>query len=287
MSTIFPIGLALGEAFYDRVQERQTLQNHIQHGIHTVLIAPRRFGKTSLIKKVLDDTETPHIWLDFMTLTSKTEAQARFLVHIGDLIVTIAKSEKQVKQWAKKYFALFKPEISIGIPGFLKITLKPEHIPHEGLATALLKLDQLAQDAGIRLAIICDEFQEIMQIDQDATLQASIRHAAERAQAITYLFSGSKHQPLRRLFNGKQNPLYQLCEQMTLERIAKADYVSYLTVEEKKKWKHPLSDTVLARIFFHTDYYPKYVNALCAKLWFHTQAPTPEVVDACWQSYID
>ncbi len=286
MSRMFPAGIAMGEAFYDRVQERKNLSENISHGIHTVLVAPRRFGKTSLIKKVLDDTKTPFIWLDFMAITSGEEAQIRFLNHISELIVSIAKTETRLKQLITKYFSLFKPELSIGIPGVLKVTFKPESISHAGVTEALSNLDRLAQDANIRIVIVCDEFQEIVNIDKDATLQASIRHAAERSQSTTYLFSGSRHKPLRRLFTGKQNPLYELCDQMTIERISEKDYREYLQKEAKKKWGYELNESILNKIFTYTDYYPKYINALCAKIWFNELEPTPELVDTLWENYI-
>lgn len=286
MSTHFPAGLALGEAFYDRKQERINLNININKGIHTVLIAPRRFGKTSLIKKVLDESGIPYLWLDFMTITSKEEAQKRFLSHISELIVKIAKTEDRLKAFITKYFAMFKPEISVGVPGFLKVTLKADDSTTMDLTEALLRLDHLAQDSKIRIAIVCDEFQEIVRIDTASTLQALIRHAAERSQFITYLFSGSKHQPLRRLFTGKQNPLYELCDQMTIERISEKDYREYLQKEAKKKWGYPLSEIILKKIFHYTDYFPKYVNALCAKLWFNELEPSPELIDKLWEDYI-
>lgn len=286
MGSIFPVGLAIDEAFYDRVSERKALKGNIKNGIHTALIAPRRFGKTSLIRKVLDENKIPHVWLDFMVITSKEEAQTRFLDHISELIIRVAKTEERVRKLVVQYFNAFKPEISVGIPGFLKITFRSEKISHAGVSEALLNLDRLAQDAGKRFVVVCDEFQEITAIDKDSTLQASIRHAAERSQFITYLFSGSKHQPLRRLFTGKKNPLYELCDQMTITRISEKDYVDYLQKEAQKKWGYPLSDTVLRKIFTYTDYYPKYINALCAKVWFSELDPTPELVDALWEDYI-
>ena len=120
MSMQFTAGLALGEAFYDRKQERINLKTNINKGLHTVLIAPRRFGKTSLIKKVLDESDTPYLWLDFMTVTSKEEAQKRFLSHIVSLLLRIAKTEDRLKALITKYFARFKPEITDRGPWILK-----------------------------------------------------------------------------------------------------------------------------------------------------------------------
>jgi len=286
MNLIFPAGLAMGEAFYDRVEERAKLKSNIGHGIHTVLVAPRRFGKTSLIRKVLDDAKIPHIWLDFMAITSKEEAQSIFLNHISGLIVKIAKTEDRLKELITKYFSLFKPEITVGIPGLLKVTFKPEVISHVGVTDALINMDQLARDAGVRYAIVCDEFQEIINIDKNSSLQASIRHAAERSQSVTYLFSGSKHQPLRQIFSGKKNPLYELCDLMSIDRISEEDYRIYLQAEAKKKWGYELSEAILRKIFNYTDYYPKYINALCARIWFGEAEPSAELIDSLWEDYI-
>lgn len=286
MNTPFPAGLAMGDAFYDRVQERKNLQQNILHGMHTVLIAPRRFGKTSLIKKVLEENSLPHLWLDFMVITSIEDAESRFLSHIAELIVTLAGNESRLKNILHQYFNRFKPEISLGIPGFLKVTFQAETVAHGALTEVLLTLDTLAQNSHKQMVIVCDEFQEIVNIDKNATLQASIRHAAERSQAITYLFSGSRHQPLRRLFTGKQNPLYELCDHMTIERVPETEYRQYLQCEAKKKWGYELSEAILQKIFQYTDYYPKYINALCAKLWFHEAEPSETLVDELWQHYI-
>lgn len=76
------------------------------------------------------------------------------------------------------------------------------------------------------------------------TLQASIRHAAERSKSITYLFSGSKHRPLKKLFFGKDNPLYHLCDQLTLERISEIGYQEFLNHAAKEKWGEELPSEV-------------------------------------------
>ena len=73
---------------------------------------------------------------------------------------------------------------------------------------------------------------------------------------------------------------------MTIESISEEDYRDYLQAEAKRKWGYPLNEAILKKIFHYTDYYPKYVNALCAKIWFSELEPTPELVDKLWEDYI-
>lgn len=42
-----------GDYFTDREEETRRLEANLTHGINTVLISPRRWGKTSLVKKVI------------------------------------------------------------------------------------------------------------------------------------------------------------------------------------------------------------------------------------------
>lgn len=285
MIELFPRGIAQGKAFYDRKEERKKLKQNIEHSIHTVLLAPRRFGKTSLMTQVLYENEMEHIWVDFMTITSKEELQTKLLQKISELVVKIVPTTEKLKILALKYFSALKPEIIFSLPG-VALTLHPGKFSKDNIIDALINLDKLAKDSNKRIVVVFDEFQEIIKIDENATLQGSIRHAAERAKNITYLFSGSKHKPLRRIFNGKENPLYSLCDVMELSKIADQDYIEYINKAAIEKWKAPINGDILAKILSYSDRYPRYINALCGALWASDQTPTIKLVDELWMSYV-
>jgi len=285
MIELFPRGIAQGKAFYDRKEERKKLKQNIEHTTHTVIIAPRRFGKTSLMTQVLYENKIDHIWVDFMTITNKEEMQTKLLQKISEMIVKIAPATEKLKILALKYFGKLKPEIMLSLPG-VALTLHPGKFSKDNVIDALINLDKLAKDSNKRIVVVFDEFQEILKIDENATLQGSVRHAAERATNITYLFSGSKHRPLRHIFNGKENPLYALCDVMELQKIADQDYVEYINKAAIEKWGAPINDDVLTNILSYSDRYPRYINALCGALWASDQTPTFKLVAKLWESYI-
>ncbi|MCL5261136.1 MAG: hypothetical protein M1561_05630 [Gammaproteobacteria bacterium] len=285
MIKLFPSGIAQGKAFYDRIQEQKKLKQNIDNTIHTALIAPRRFGKTSLMTQVLLENKFDYVWIDFMTITSRKDACNKILQKVGELIVKIAPVTEKLKKITSKYFSALKPEITIKLPG-VALNLHPNIQNNDSVIDLLNNLDKLAVDIKKRIVIVFDEFQEILRIDADSTLQASIRHAAERAKKITYLFSGSKHLPLRRMFNGKENPLYALCEIMELSKIPTAEATAFINQEATKKWGSPLDNAVLAQILNYSDRYPKYINALCSAIWLNDKKPKTEIVDELWRSYI-
>ena len=286
MTNLFPRGVARGEAFYDRHDERRKLKQNIANIIHTVLIAPRRYGKTSLMNQVLYENKLEHLWFDFMTITSKEDVQEKLLHKIGELISRIIPTTNKLKKLSYKYFRKLRPEITFSIPG-VSLTLKLyEKNNREGIVEALTSLDNLAQELNTRLVVVFDEFQEILRIDKDSTLQGAIRHAVERSKHITYLFSGSKHRPLRHIFSEKENPLYTLCEILEIGKIAKNEYIAYINKVATEKWGKPMTSEVIDLILTRSDYYPKYINILCASVWLVDEEPTVESVTKLWNSYI-
>jgi len=135
---IFPRGVAQGESFYDRVNERKKLKQNIEHNVHTVLIAPRRYGKTSLMNQVLYENKTNHVWIDFMTVTNKEDAQTKILQKIGELITKIVPVTEKLKKALEKYFSALRPEIIFKIPGAsfsLKLS-KGKNAQEEGVTEA-------------------------------------------------------------------------------------------------------------------------------------------------------
>ena len=61
----FPLGLAKGQTFLGRASELTLLQRNIKAGRHTLLIAPRKYGKTSLIKEAIKKVKYPSVDVDF------------------------------------------------------------------------------------------------------------------------------------------------------------------------------------------------------------------------------
>ncbi len=77
MEKPFVFGVATsGDNFTDREKETQRLLLNFTHGVNTILISPRRWGKTSLVKKVaqLAQTKTRKIvYLDIFSCRTESE----------------------------------------------------------------------------------------------------------------------------------------------------------------------------------------------------------------------
>lgn len=74
MQNPFVFGKAAeGVHFTDRKQDALRLSANLSHGINTVLISPRRWGKTSLVKKVIEDVSSDEIKVVFIVAEVKRQ----------------------------------------------------------------------------------------------------------------------------------------------------------------------------------------------------------------------
>ena len=64
MEKAFVYGMTVkGENFTDRTKETSRLKLNFENGMNTIIISPRRMGKTSLVKKAISEVTNPGIKL--------------------------------------------------------------------------------------------------------------------------------------------------------------------------------------------------------------------------------
>lgn len=282
---LFPTGIAEGEAFCNRVEERELLKQNIQDINHTVLVAPRRYGKSSLVNKVVKDSNSFYAWTDFLTVSSQATVEQKIAHAVAQLIYQLAPDLKKLQMNFQKFFKSLNPDLVIQTLG-TSLSIHPNFEKMIEIDQALLGLDAYAQEIGKTAVIIFDEFQQISLLKDNKVIEALIRHAVERSKNITYVFLGSNRHLLAAMFSGSDRPLYRLCETMVIERISEADYYSFLNKAALDKWQHELTDEVFKKIMLFTERHPYYVNGMCNKLWKQKELPVLEDVDKGWNFYV-
>lgn len=281
----FPEGIAFGDAFINREDERKLLISRIKSNKHTVLMAPRRYGKTSLVIKVATEMKISYCAIDFLAAYSEEYIRDQIFDKVSRLVFDLLPRLNKAKEKLLSIFSRMKPEISIGAFG-QKLSLHLSSNPLKDITELLLKLDETAKQFKKHAVIFMDEFQQISQIKNYHSIEASIRHAVERSQCITYVFSGSNRQLLQQMFGDQGRPLYRLCQTISIERIGKDIYTERLQFLAKTRWKKTISDNVLEQIFNCTELHPFHMNVLCQILWEKSKVPSIDTVDTAWLNYV-
>ncbi|MDF1760652.1 MAG: ATP-binding protein [Coxiellaceae bacterium] len=282
---LFPQGYATGDAFCNRISERKDLAHYMHHSQHVVVMAPRRYGKSSLIQQVLLDTKLIGTRIDLLPATNiyfVTKAVKKSFYEVAETI--LPKTEK-AKLNLIKFIKTLHPKLKLGMFG-QSIELALSDTPENSISEMLLGLDAIATKVNKKVVICFDEFQQISEFKNHHTIEASIRHAVEASQNISYIFSGSSRHLLSQMFNSKSRPLYRLCDLMEIDRIHFDSYFPILLKRFHQRWTKDISEAVINEVLSSTACHPFYVNSLCRLLWREDKIPTVASVQKQWQQYV-
>ncbi len=287
MKDLFPTKLALGSQFCNRFTERALLNENIGRGRHTVLVAPRRYGKSSLVFKVVHELNMALASIDLFLAHDDSAVIKRLLTGISQAVSHLLPVEQKLLQTLQGFFVNFR--VSLTAAGF-SIDAQGAMSgfdPVEQIFNGLQGLAKLAEQQGKKVIIFIDEFQDIREANSSKSIQGAIRHVAQQTSHIVFIFSGSNRHLLLELFDDSSKPLYMLCDMMHLERMTSKDYSPHLQKLAKKNWQHPLPKNVFNKIMALTELHPYYVNLLCHEIWRLKNLPDLNDVTSCWERCYD
>ncbi len=284
----FPLGIASGAAFCNRKQETAVLTENILHGKHTLLMATRRYGKSSLALQALKSSKLPYIEIDFYMARNEQVIETYLLSGIVDLIGKALGPLEKLLASIKKYVKHLQPKLDIGANVFkLELTSAAATDPASNIKEGLLLLEQLLAEKQKSAVLLLDEFQNVGTISQGKGIEGAIRHVAQKTRYLMIIFSGSNRKLLKTMFEDATRPLYKLCWKLNLQRIAMSEYQPHLQKAAKLAWNQPLDETAFNEIMLLTERHPFYVNKLCDRLWtYFTKPPTPKDVSRLWSEIL-
>lgn len=285
----FPLGKAYGEAFCNRVTETEWLISNLQSNKHSLLIAPRRYGKSSLAEKAIADAKMPWIKINFHLCVTTQDVAELIVDNVIKLIGQAIGPVDKIINSVKKYAASLHPKLSFG-RDLVSLELIPkEHANYAVvIAESLLLVEKLLQEKNQRAVMFLDEFQEITKIKKDTNLEGAIRTAAQEMQNLAIIFSGSIRSLLLKMFDDEGRPLYKLCRKLKLERIHSDAYRDHINAIAIKAWGAALNEEVFTKLMSLSNRHPYYVNYLCDVIWNECdELPTVTQVEKAWAIVVD
>jgi uncharacterized protein len=259
----------------DRDAEAERLLTLAEGGHATRLSAPRRYGKTSLLRRVGRDAERAgfnYVEVDFYGLLSFADVAARLERGYRDL-------RTPARRAADAAMRALRPRVSVGA-GPLKVEAGPltgAPLTDSNLLIGLLDLPlELFERTGTRTLVAFDEFQSLLAVDSriDGLFRSRIQHHGD---AASYIFAGSHPGMMEQLFGGYERPFYGQAKPMRLEPLTDSDLVEYIGArfEAGQRNAMPAMDALLDLAKGH----PQRAMLLAHALWDQTprgEAATPE-----------
>lgn len=261
--------LALDEAFTDRRGELDALTSDMVNGQNVAIIAPRRFGKSSLVKRAAQELLRDKVLVaevDLMKTPTKEKLAAKLSKTIHD---DIASPLFNVKERLRVFSTLrIAPVITVdphdGSPSF---SFAASHSDEDIDATLerLLELPaQLAAERNRRTVVFFDEFQEVMSIDP--RLPSLMRAVFQEQPNVAHVYSGSRRDMMRRLFTHQNEPFFRSAKVVELGVIAPPLFKDFI-VSRFASTDRVVPDELVDAILAITGGHPYATQELAYALW--------------------
>jgi len=265
--------LALDDAFADREREIDELVSDMRNGQDVVVFAPRRYGKSSLIwaaTRTLAKEGLLVAQVDLMTTPTKERLAAALASAIYE---HIASPLERVREKATAPFRRLRlqPAMSLdpqtGAVGF-SFAAAREPADIDATIEQLLELPaELGADRGRRVALVFDEFQEIVEIDP--RLPCLLRAIFQRQPQVAHVYLGSKRHVMKRIFNNQNEPFWRSVKPMELNLIPAEEFSRFL-VERLEATGRGSDPGAIARLLVLTGGHPHATQELAYFLWEQT-----------------
>lgn len=256
-----------GDNFTDRKVETENLLMNFKYGVNTILISPRRMGKTSLVDKactLVDKDKIRIAHLDAFGLRSEMDFVNAYATAI--IKATSTKWEEWMEN-AKVFFSRFVPKISIGQDPFTDFSISLEYNNSNTTTLDILQLpEKIAEEKGYRIVVCIDEFQQIGEFDDSITFQKKLRSVWQKQQNVSFCLYGSKKHMMEKIFLSNSHPFYRFGDIIYLKKISQDDWVKYICERFECTGKS-ISKELAMNICQLTECYSSYVQQLAWFVW--------------------
>lgn len=259
---------AEGAFFTDRTEDSKRLTANLTHGINTILISPRRWGKTSLVKKVISEINIPNIKIAFIDIF---QCKSEYEFYHAFATAVIKQTSSKFDEWvetAKTFLSNISPRFSFGSDPMNDFSLSFEWNPKNDSGTSILQLpERIAEKKNIHLVVCLDEFQQIADFTDTVKFQKELRSVWQHQQNVTYCMFGSKKHLMENIFNDKSMPFYKFGDMMFLKKIPTEEWVPFICTKFRETGKN-ISPEQAAKICEATENLSSYVQHLAWVVWY-------------------
>jgi hypothetical protein len=284
--------LALDDAFVDREPELKALAADLRSGQDVVVLAPRRYGKSSLVLRAVQEAARRRVLVAYCDLL-RTPTKERFAAALAKTIVDdLASPAGQLLERAASLFRglRVRPVMEIDPDdGGIRFSFQASRgqADIDDTLDRLLELPgELAAERGRRVALVLDEFQEVVKLDE--TLPNRMRAVFQTQPEVAHVYLGSKRHVLQRIFNDRNEPFWRSARQMEIGRIPREAFAGFVRGRFAAT-ERDIDDDALALLLETTDGHPYATQELAFFTWSlvpHGHAARPADVETALRNVL-
>lgn len=258
-------GYAGPRFFCDREVETQKILSALNNERNMTLIAPRRMGKTGLIKNVFHalQEQSPEVACFYMDIFATRDLSAFVRLLAKTVLGQLDSLSESVLHKLTSFFRSCRPVISTDeLTGIPSVTL--DFVSNKSEQTLKEIFDYMAA-SGRHCYIAIDEFQQIASYPEEGT-EALLRSYIQFLPNVRFIFAGSSQHLMTEMFMSAKRPFYQSTQLMVLAEIDEELYYQFAKNFFKQKG-HRLNKSVFNSIYMRFEGHTWYVQALLNRLY--------------------
>ena len=264
--------------FTDREEETRRLLMNFEHGINTIIISPRRWGKTSLVNKVADlmteQKQCKIVRMDAFSVRTPEDFYQIFATEI------IKQTGNRIEEWmdnAKRFLSSLTPVVTPSSDPINPVSLSLKSVGVRYDEQVLNLPERIAQEKGIHIVVCIDEFQQIGELTDSITFQKKLRSVWQHQHSVSYCLYGSKRHLLMNMFGKRSYPFYKFGDMLFLERIPIEYWQAYIRRQFEQTGK-TIESKLVEDIYNYVDGNSSYVQQLCWLVWARTDRQADEQI---------
>ena len=274
METPFVFGkIATDKNFTDREQETADLVKNFTSLINTIIISPRRWGKSSLVHRaaasaIKKDSKLRVCYIDLFNIRN----EEHFYSVLAEKVIAATSTRwNDAVQTAKTFFSHLVPKITIGTDPINEVTIDFDRSEIKRNPDEILDLaEKIAQKKGLKIVVCVDEFQNIAEFENPDYFQKKLRSHWQKHHHVAYCLYGSKRHMMLEVFTDSSKPFYKFGNLMFLKKIETDYLVKFFNRRFTETGKQITKDAALL-IATLVDNHPYYAQQLAQLSWLRTQ----------------
>lgn len=290
MKTPFTFGkLVLETDFTNRIVETKRLISNFNSSVNTILISPRRWGKSSLVAKAANKIQAKSKKIVFCMIDlNNIRSEEQFYKLLATKVLQQSSTKiDTILENAKLFLGSFIPNISFS-PNpetDLKLSLDWNEVKKE--PDDILDLaEKIAVRTKKKIIICIDEFQNISEFDYPVDFQKKLRAHWQLHQHVTYCLYGSKRHMLMEVFSSPSMPFYKFGDIIFLQKIQENDWIDFIVKRFYETGKHIEAESA-AIIANSCENHPYYVQQLAQQVWLRSSKKCKlEVIQEAFEDLI-
>lgn len=281
MEMPFVYGKLAGDAeFTNRTQDTAHLIQNLTGGVNTILISPRRWGKSSLVAHAVSiiKKKHKHIRVCQLDLYSTRNEEEFYAQYSAAVISACSNRLEEAMDFTRKFLSKFIPKISVSTDPDSGFSLGLDWKEVRKDPTDILNLPEtIARSKKIKIVVCIDEFQNMAGFADSLAFQKKLRAAMQRHKHVTYCFYGSKRHMMMNVFTSPSMPFYKFGDLMFLQKLTAADLTRFILKRFTDTGKNILKDDA-ALIAKLTACHPYYAQQLAQQVWLQTARKTNRTI---------